>query len=194
MPIKSKIPYPEGIFFITFTCYQWLPLIEIANAYNLVYKWFDFLKASGHYIIGYQLMPNHIHAVIAFSNSGKTINAIIGNGKRFLAYGIIEQLIKNKQQDMLVKLQIGVKDSDLKRGKQHEVWEHSFDWKDCRSSKIVLQKLTYMHNNPCSGRWRLVENPVDYLHSSAKFYITGEQGVYEVMNYMELEDIDLTKN
>ena len=30
-------------------------------------------------------------------------------------------------------------------------------------------------------------------HSSVKFYIAGEQGVYTVLNYCELADIDLTK-
>jgi hypothetical protein len=46
--------------------------------------------------------------------------------------------------------------------------------------------------NPCKGKWKLVENPEDYIHSSAKFYATGEQGVYSVTNYAEVEDIDLT--
>ena len=81
MPVKRKIPYPDGVFFITFTCYQWISLIEITNGYDLVYKWFDYLKDQGHYIIGYQIMPNHVHAIIAFRNSGKDINKIIGNGK-----------------------------------------------------------------------------------------------------------------
>jgi len=31
-------------------------------------------------------MPRHVHAVIAFSNPGKTINNIISNRKRFIAY------------------------------------------------------------------------------------------------------------
>ena len=58
MPVKRKIPYPDGIFFITFTCYNWLPLIDIINGYDLVYKWFDYLKEHGDYIVGYQIMPN----------------------------------------------------------------------------------------------------------------------------------------
>lgn len=33
---------------------------------------------------------------------------------------------------------------------------------------------------------------MDYLHSSAKFYFTGEQGIYPVTNSGELNDIDLT--
>ena len=192
MPVKSRIPYSEGIFFITFTCYQWLPLIEKTNGYDLVYKWFDDLKNKGHYIIGYQIMPNHVHAIIAFRNSGRNINTIIGNGKRFIAYGIVERLENSSQHDLLIKLQQGVNSSDSKKGKKHEVWEDSFDWKECRSRKMISQKLEYMHNNPTTGKWQLVENPVDYLHSSAKYYITGEQGIYEVTNYMELEDVDLT--
>jgi hypothetical protein len=54
------------------------------------------------------------------------------------------------------------------------------------------QKLSYMHNNPCSGIWNLAISPVEYHHSSAKFYATGKQGVYEVTNYTALNDINLT--
>ena len=35
MPVKKKIPFDSGHFFITFTCYNWLPLIEITNSYDL---------------------------------------------------------------------------------------------------------------------------------------------------------------
>jgi hypothetical protein len=31
------------------------------------------------------------------------------------------------------------------------------------------------------------------MHSSAKYYATGEQGIYEVMSYALLADIDLAK-
>ena len=34
-------------------------------------------------------MPNHLHALIAFRNTGQSINTIVGNGKRFMAYEII---------------------------------------------------------------------------------------------------------
>jgi len=46
--------------------------------------------------------------------------------------------------------------------------------------------------NPCKGN-SLVELPEPYPHSSAKFYLTGEQGIFTVTNFMELRDIDLTK-
>lgn len=56
-------------------------LFDITNSYDLVYKWFDYLKDNGHYVIGYVIMPNHLHAVIGFRNTGKSINTIVGNAK-----------------------------------------------------------------------------------------------------------------
>jgi hypothetical protein len=50
-----------------------------------------------------------------------------------------------------------------------------------------------MHWNPCKGEKKLAELPEQYIHSPAKFYVTGEQGIYPVTSYTELEDIDLTK-
>ncbi len=37
-------------------------------------------------------MPNQVHALIGFQNTGKSINKIVGNGKRFIAYEIINRL------------------------------------------------------------------------------------------------------
>ena len=192
MPVKRLITEPDGVYFITFTCHQWKPLIELTNGYDLIYNWFDHLKSKGHYIAGYVIMPNHVHALIAFRNTGQSINTIVGNGKRFLAYEIINRLKELKEEKLLHQLHLSVEAKDLERNKKHEVWQDSFDWKECRTNEYMQQKLNYMHDNPCKGKWNLVQAPVDYAHSSAKFYIIDEQGVYPVVNYGELADIDLT--
>jgi hypothetical protein len=83
--------------------------------------------------------------------------------------------------------------SERLRKKQHEVWEDSFDWKECISETFIKQKLDYIHNNPCKGKWNLATSPVDYLHSSARFYVLGEHAGYPVTRYSDLSDIDLTK-
>jgi REP element-mobilizing transposase RayT len=194
MPVKRKIPYSSGHFFITFTCYDWLPLIELTNSYDLIYNWFKLLTSNGHYITGYTIMPNHVHATIAFRECGKNINTIIGNGKRFIGYEIINRLQKQHQTDILKKLSQAVNTSDSKRGKQHEVWQDSFDWKECISIHFIEQKLHYMHMNACTGKYNLAPSPEEYLHSSAKYYNTGVQGVFAVTDYMQLEDIDLTRS
>ena len=194
MPTRRAIPYTEGIYFITFTCYKWLHLIEETQSYDQVYKWFDYLKSKGHTIAGYVIMPNHVHALIAFRRTDQSINTIVGNGKRFMAYEIVKRLEQHGMKERLSEMKNAVDEIDRLRRKKHEVWEDSFDWKECTSNAFINQKLNYMHDNPCKGTWDLAVSPADYPHSSARFYICGEQASYPVINAGELEDIDLTKN
>ena len=194
MSVRKTIPEYEGIYFITFTCVRWLHLFEEANAYDAVYKWFDYLKGKGHYVLGYVIMPNHIHALLAFRNTqGQSINAIVGNGKRFIAYDVAKKLQELNKTELLVQLAALVSTKEKLKGKLHEIFEPSFDWKECVSEKFIEQKLDYIHDNPCRGKWNLADDPWQYKHSSASYYLTGERGVYEVISYVELEDVDLTK-
>ena len=86
-----------------------------------------------------------------------------------------------------------MKAKDKSRGKKHEVWIDSFDVKECRTEKFILQKLHYIHNNPCTGKWRLADSSIHYLHSSASYYISGSQGGYSVKDYRELMNKGLWK-
>ena len=192
MPVRKSITETEGVYFITFTCTNWLPLFKICNAYHAVYKWFDHLIEQGHYIIGYVIMPSHVHAIIAFTNTGKSINIIVSNEKRFIAYDLVKRLKEMNSNLILNELNNDLNNTEKKEGKIPGVFETSFDWKECRTEKFIQQKLNYIHWNPCKGN-KLVELPEQYIHSSAKFYITGEQGIYAVTSFMELRDIDLTK-
>jgi ribosomal protein S7 len=44
-------------------------------------------------------MPNHLQVLIDFATSAKSINKIVSNGKRFMAYTIVERL---KEQIMQI--------------------------------------------------------------------------------------------
>jgi REP element-mobilizing transposase RayT len=193
MSVKLKIAEPDGIYFITITCYKWLPLFDIADSYDAVYKWFEYLKQNNHFITGYVIMPNHLHALIAFSNSGKNINRIICNGKRFMAYDIIAKLKEKGNENILNQLAVGVNPSDKKRGKLHEVFEASFDIKECYSLEFIKQKLNYIHFNPYTGKWNLANMPENYVHSSAAFYGNGLKGIVPVANIMDIMEIYLSK-
>ena len=189
MPVRRTIPYSSGMFFITFTCHQWLHIIEKVNGFDIIYNWFDLLKTKGHFINGYVIMPNHVHALISFIGVSQSINTIIGNGKRFMAYEMIKRLQAQNETGLLLKLCSNVEAKRKEKNKQHEVWNLSFDWKDCRSNEFVWQKLDYMHNNPCSGKWQLALNPIEYVHSSARFYLAGQSGIYPTTNFMEMEEV-----
>ena len=133
--------YKEGIYFITFTCHRWLPLIDISDGYSSVYRFFEVLKNKGHKIAAYVIMPNHVHLLLDYNSKEKSLNSLIGNGKRFMAYDIIKKMQQKGEHSLLKQLQNEVQYKDREKRQKHVVWKDGFDVKECRTEKFVLQKL-----------------------------------------------------
>lgn len=193
MSVRRKLYERNGLYFITFTCARWLPLFQITNGYAVAYKWFDYLKSKGHLIIAYTIMPNHVHCLLAFKQTPQSINTIIANGKRFMAYDLINLLQAQNNNNVLQKLNSWVNETDRSRNKKHEVFEPSFDCKECRSDMFVWQKIDYIHQNAVTEKNLLVDLPEEYVHSSASQYFTNRVLMYEVCHYKNLENIRLDK-
>ena len=61
-----------------------------------------------------------------------------------------------------------------RRDKQtYKVWEDGYNAKDVVSGAFLLQKMEYIHNNPCQPHWRLSTKSESYIWSSAGFYLTN---------------------
>jgi len=131
-------------------------------------------------------MPNHVHALLYFPEMPKSLNTVIGNAKRFLAYEIIKRLEKKKAIVLLDILHAGVKKRERKKGQIHKVFEESFEAKECYTKDFVYQKLNYIHHNPVSGKWKLVDDFTEYEYSSASFY---EKGIKKYEGIVHINDI-----
>jgi len=173
MSIKTQHNEGGSFYFCTFTCNRWINLIDETKIYDKVYAWFDRLFSGNNIIAGYVIMPNHCHFIVFYPEQEQTLNKLIGNGKRFLAYEIVERLKQQRAEKLLNILEMDVKPSDKKKGKLHEVFRYSFDAKLIYNNKMMTEKLIYIHNNPISKKWNLAEDAVSYLHSSAAFYAIG---------------------
>jgi putative transposase len=171
------------MYFCTFTCYDWLSLFEIINGYDIVYKWFDVLKKDGHQTIAYVIMPNHVHTILYFPETGYNLNKMIRNAKRFMAYEIIDRLEAGGRNDVLDYLTGAVTARERKKRQLHKVFTDSFDAKAIYTEKFFNQKLKYIHLNPVRGKWKLVEDYTSYEHSSASFYETGEVKKYQPFDF-----------
>lgn len=187
MAVRKPHIFQQGLYFITFTNTHWLPLIQETNAYDLVYTWFDFLKKDNHEIVSYVIMPNHLHLMIAYRGGNKSLNTIVGNGKRFMSYEIIKRLRENGNTALQQQLKETRNNADISKQKRYAVFKRSFDAIHCYTPKIIQQKINYIHANPCSKKWMLANNAVAYSHSSALYYHSGIQGCYPVVTWMELE-------
>ncbi len=177
---------PHSIYFVTFTCYQWLPLFEATCSYDLIYKWFDHLYTKNIRVAGYVIMPNHMHVMLYFPVMTTTLNAVISNAKRFMAYEIVKRLATGGNHDLLHKLAASVSRREQKKGQLHKVFNESFDAKECISPAFIYQKLDYMHHNPTNGKWMLADSFLNYKYSSAAFY---ENGSAEYDKLIRIEEV-----
>lgn len=175
----------NSIYFITFTCYKWLPLIFESNSYNSVYKWFYYIQDCTK-ILGYVIMPNHVHLLIYLVSKEKTLNQIVGEGKRFLAYRIVKKLKEQNKSILLEIMSKGVTFNERLKKRKHRIFKPSFDVRICNSEDEVIQTLDYIHENPVSKKWSLVDDFTSYEHSSAAFYVLNKPSRVPITHYNEL--------
>jgi hypothetical protein len=161
-------------------------LFQITDIYSKIYDWFGILSKKDGQMLAYVIMPNHIHLLLYAGHNMPRLNKLIGNGKRFLAYEIIKRLKSRGQEQLLLRLAEGVQPGELKVGKKHQVFQLSFDARVCHSTEMIEQKLDYIHQNPVSGKWNLVDDFTKYPHSSAAFYETEANIKFPVRHYKDI--------
>jgi REP element-mobilizing transposase RayT len=127
-------------WFCTITCYRWFLLFEESKGYDVVYKWFDALLKQKCHIVAYVIMPNHLHCLLYPTNPGKSLNTLVSNGKRFMAYDLVEKLKERKKDKLIKNLSEGVQENERKKGKKHQVFRLSFDGRLCFDEKMIEQK------------------------------------------------------
>lgn len=186
MSVKFKQADIYSMYFCTFTCFKWLPLIETTKSYDLVYNWFNILKQQKISVIAFVIMPNHLHCILHFQGPDFDLNKIISNAKRFMAYEMVNRLEENKETVLLELLAKSVTIREQKKGQLHKVFKSSFDAKPIFSDKFLMQKINYIHNNPVSGKWNLAKDVVSYEHSSASFYELGIEQHFLPTHFLDL--------
>ena len=67
--------------------------------------------------------------------------------------------------------------SHLRRNQKYKIWQDGNQPMDLFSTSFIYEKLDYIHNNPVEDT--IVENPWDYLYSSARDY-ADQKGLVDV--------------
>ena len=156
-------------YFITTVTRNFIPLINHPKVRDIIYHSIEFLKNKyGYKLIGYCLMPDHIHLLIQ-ADDELDISKVMADFKRFTAKQIYRYFDENKDNYWLSILKTGAY-----KGQNYSVWQETFRSEVIYTEKFLMQKLDYLHQNPV--RRNLVENAVDWQYSSAKFYYLGKVG------------------
>jgi putative transposase len=172
MPSGLKRVYGKGdLHFVTFSCFERRPLLYSAEARNLLVHELDMVRRKTNFrLIGYVVMPNHVHLLISEPLTG-TVSTVLHK----LKLGFSRKIRKEKRAALHGQMQLPLCQREtLPRA----FWQSRFYDFNVHSHGKRKEKLIYMHANPVTRR--LVSHPRDWPWSSWSFYATGEAGLIRI--------------
>lgn len=121
---------------------------------------------------GFVIMPNHLHLLLTGQGQSST-SQFIGKLKEYSAKSIVKWCLQNQELNLISIFHRTATTS--KRDHPYQVWQRRFDSVAIIKHEDMLTKLNYIHNNPLQTRWKLCQSSEDYLFSSARCYLAGEE-------------------
>ena len=145
--------------FVTFSCHRRRRLLDLDHPKRLLLGQFNSqLTLQSAKCVGFVVMPDHVHAVIWFPQSGQ-LRRFMQSWKRTSSYRIREWYRANKTRYF--------QEAD----EEDRFWTPKYYAFEIESQRKLEEKLVYMHLNPV--RAGLVERAVDWKWSSARWYDGG---------------------
>jgi REP-associated tyrosine transposase len=162
--------YGRGdLHFVTFSCYRRRPYLGTQRARNCFVKILDQARSRfGFLLIGYVVMPEHVHLVVSEPKKGNPSKAL-----QVLKQKVSRSLRKPKRK---ASAQLSLCFADVTDGPAF--WQRRFYDFNVWSSKKLREKLDYMHRNPVERGF--VSHPKDWLWSSWSHYEKGGEGLIRI--------------
>ena len=101
-------------------------------------------------------------------SSPPALSSVLSDLKKFTAQQLLDQIARERREWLLHLLERGK--AAHKTRSQYQLWQEGFHPQAIVSDEMMLQKLEYIHHNPCQPHWLLTPLPEDYKWSSAMFY------------------------
>ena len=166
-------------FFFTATILKWQPLLKNDSNKNIILDTLRFqVKENRIVLFCLVIMPNHIHLVWN-TKDGLEKNLTQGSLLRFTANSMIKKL-KNTEPLAVELYRVNAADRAI------QIWERNPLSTEIYTDKAMEQKLNYIHNNPCTDKWKLAPTPAEYYYSSARFYAKGVDDFNILTSYLSV--------
>ena len=153
-------------FFLTTTAKDFMPIFINDDLFRKGVESLRFCLDKYHVLLcAFVFMPNHWHGIL-WKEGGFDLSGFMRDFKRFTSVQIRNTL-----------RELGLDGNFIIRTKpsgchNYQIWMSGFDAVAIRSSRVLKTKVDYIHANPV--RRGLVSQPDEWLHSSARFYLKGE--------------------
>ena len=176
MPKLRHYDHLNTARFITFSCYHRYRLLREATVIRTFLAELNRLRDRGVKILGYVVMPEHVHLVLLppeLMKLGKEIGRLKSRSARRIL-----PLLERIPGLSLDRLTVRRGDETRRVFWQSRCYDHN-----CRSPETVREKIEYCHKNPVTRG--LVQDPSDWPWSSYRWYM-GLEGVELEIDGLEL--------
>lgn len=176
MPTGLRRYYGQGrLHFITFSCYRRLPLLKNARARDVFARELARVRDElGFRLIGYVVMPEHVHLLMSEPALGGTPSTVLQKLKLRVARKMRRQ--RKSATPGQMRLPFEECGEPLRA-----FWQARFYDFNVYSERKRVEKLNYMHAKPITRK--LATHPKDWPWSSWGFYA----GTGKVLVPMDIE-------
>ncbi len=170
---KRKVTYnePGHAHFVTYSCHQRLPLLSKDRSRRWVVEAIGRARAKLDFNLwAYVIMPEHVHLLIHPRRETYSMRWILAALKRPVSGQAKRHLLETNNLVWLDRLTV-----TKGRKSVFRFWlpGGGYDENLC-SDRPIHEVIDYIHANPM--RRRLVERPIDWYWSSARFWEDGRSG------------------
>ncbi len=173
MRSRYKFNESEGMYFVTSTIVEWIPIFTSLPYFNIIIDSLNYCITHKNLLLfAYVIMDNHLHLIVQGENIDKTLQSF----KMYTATQIIKQLEIDNKHWLLNELKF----NKLKHKSKStfQVWQESSHPQQIDHYDMMVQKLEYIHNNPVKRGF--VEQPEHWCFSSARNYILNMNDIIKI--------------
>ncbi|WKB81260.1 transposase [Cellulophaga lytica] len=169
MSRKYKFNNPTAAYFVSFATVYWIDVFTRQTYFNVLEESINYCrKEKGMEVFAYCFMPSHIHLI--FRSNEEDPSGLLRDFKGFTARKLIKTIQDNPQESrkewLLWMLErAGKNKSNVSK---MQFWQQHNKPIELWSTKVIQQKIDYIHNNPVESGF--VTSPVDWKYSSARNY------------------------
>jgi len=159
MRSSYKVVEENGIYFVTSTIVEWIPIFSHGKYFRIIVDSLNYCKSEKDLkIYFYVIMDNHFHLVVKHPKLSDLMRSLKG----FTADKTLEELHRDKNK---WKLDLFRYYRKKYKSTNYQVWQEGFHPQLISSNKMLAQKVEYLHYNPVKRGF--VNNPEDWKYSSA---------------------------
>lgn len=183
MSRNYKFRNKAGIYFVSFTTVYWIDVFTRQRYFKILAEGINYCRRlKGMQVYAYCFMTNHVHLV--FRSVVEDPSGLLRDFKKYTSKQIIKAIKNNPRESrkewmLLMFEKAGSKKSNVSR---YQFWQHHNHPIELWSTKVIRQKINYIHNNAVKAGF--VTESAAWKYSSAS-NITGHPAE------LEIDDIEL---